>query len=234
MRQPAPPVPSGAAAPTAPSPRTRVKRGPTRARYDRETVHAILDEGLVCQVGFLRDGTPSVVPSAYTRWGESVYLHGSSANRAFRAVASGEEVCLSVTLLDGIVLARSAFHTSMNYRSVVVYGRGGVVHDAAEKLEALRRTVEHACPGRWDEVRAPDDAEFARVLVVKVPIAEASAKVRAGDPVDDEADLALEVWAGHLPLRLAPGAPVADALLPAGREAPAYVRGWRRPPATDA
>jgi nitroimidazol reductase NimA-like FMN-containing flavoprotein (pyridoxamine 5'-phosphate oxidase superfamily) len=179
-------------------------------------------------VGFLREGAPSVLPTVFARRDAALYLHGSTANRAFRSVASGEEVCIEVTLLDGIVLARSAFHHSVNYRSVVIYGRGSAVTDEAEKLEALRRIVEHACPGRWREVRPPSPEELVRTLVVKVPIDEASAKVRRGGPVDDEADLAAGCWAGVLPLHVAPAAPEADALLPGGVPVPDSVSGWRR------
>jgi uncharacterized protein len=214
--------------PDAPSSRTRVKRLAPRARYDRETLHAILDEALVCHVAFLRDGAPSMVPSVFVRQGDAVYLHGSTGNRAFRAVASGAEVCIEVTLLDGLVLARSAFHHSMNYRSAVIYGRGAEVVDAEEKLAALHATVEHVCPGRWTDVRAPSADELMRTLVVKVPLDEASAKVRTGGPVDDEPDHALGCWAGQLPLRLAPDAPIPDALLRPGLDLPPYLRAWRQ------
>jgi nitroimidazol reductase NimA-like FMN-containing flavoprotein (pyridoxamine 5'-phosphate oxidase superfamily) len=211
-----------------PSPRTRVKRRPQRGRYDRATRDAILDEALVCHVGFVHQGAPSVIPTAFVRWDDAVYLHGSPANRAFLAVASGAEVCVEATLVDAVVLARSAFHTSMNYRSVVVYGRGRAVQDPPEKEEALRRLVEKVCPGRWADVRWPSAEELAGTLVVAVPLLEASAKVRAEGPVDDEADHALDCWAGQLPLRLLPGEPVDDALLRAGIPRPGYLKSWRR------
>jgi nitroimidazol reductase NimA-like FMN-containing flavoprotein (pyridoxamine 5'-phosphate oxidase superfamily) len=214
------------AAAGAPTPRTRVKRG-ERARYDRSALDAILDEALVCHVAFLREGAPSVIPMLYARWGDALYLHGSTANRALRAVAAGDEVCVEVALLDGLVLARSAFHTSVNYRSAMLYARGAPVADPAERLEALRRIVEKACPGRWADVRPPSREELLRTLVVKLPLDEASAKVRAGDPLDDEPDHALGCWAGQLPLRLVAGEPVADARLRAGIEPPAYLRAWR-------
>ena len=217
---------------SAPSARTIVKRGPTRAVYEREAIHAILDEAFVCHVGFIYQGSPRVIPCVFARSGESLYLHGSTANRMLRSIAEGE-VCISVTLLDGLVLARSAFHHSVNYRSVVIYGRGEVVTDPAEKREALRLTVEHAIPGRWDDVRAPNREESLKTLVVRVPLDEASAKVRAGDPVDDEEDYGLDCWAGVIPLRTATQEPVDDGLLRAGISAPAYAAEYRRPSSRD-
>lgn len=202
--------------PTAPSPRATVRRKPDRARYDRETVHRILDEGLVCHVGFACDEQPIVLPMAYGRAGDRLYLHGAPAGRMMRALAQGAELCATVTHLDGLVLARSAFAHSMNYRSVVIFGRAAVVDDPAEKLEALRALTEQVMPGRWDEVRRPSGAELAGTTVLALSLEEASAKVRSGPPVDHEADYALPVWAGEIPLRLAPGAPIADPRLAAG------------------
>jgi nitroimidazol reductase NimA-like FMN-containing flavoprotein (pyridoxamine 5'-phosphate oxidase superfamily) len=212
----------------APSARTIVKRGPTRAAYEKPVIHAILDEAFICHVGFVYQGSPRVIPCVFARKGDLLYLHGSTANRMLRSIAEGE-VCVTVTLLDGLVLARSAFHHSVNYRSVVVYGRGEVVTDAAEKQEALRLTVEHAIPGRWDEVRSPNREEDLRTLVVRVPLDEASAKIRVGDPVDDDEDHALDCWAGVIPLHIGTQPPVDDGLLRAGIAPPDYAVDYRRP-----
>jgi uncharacterized protein len=212
-----------------PTARTRVRRLPARGSYEREAVYRILDEGLVCHVGFVADGEPFVIPTGYARAGDSLYIHGSPASRMLRTLAGGVRVCVTVTLLDGLVLARSAFHHSMNYRSVVVFGTAAVVEDEAEKSEALRAFTEHVVRGRWDDVRRPDGEELRKTLVLKLSLAEASAKVRTGAPVDDEEDYALPVWAGEIPLRLAPSAPVADPRLPPETEPPAYALNYSRP-----
>jgi uncharacterized protein len=205
---------------TAPSERVQVRRLPERGVYDRAVIHAILDEGLVCHVGLVTDGQPFVIPCAYGRIGDRLYLHGSSASRLLRALAAGAPASATVTLIDGLVLARSAFHHSMNYRSVVVLGRATRVDDAEERLAALRAVVEHVLPGRWRAARRPSAAELAQTLVVALPLDEASAKIRSGDPKDDADDLALDVWAGTVPLALVAGAPVADAQLRAGIAVP--------------
>jgi len=212
----------------APSHRTRVKRLPKRARYDAETIHRILDEGLVCHVGFVADGQPVVMPTAYARDGERLLLHGSSASRLLRAIAGGVEICVTVTQVDGLVLARSAFHHSMNYRSVVIFGRGRAIEDPAEKMDAVRRFIEHLIPGRWKDAREPDAAEMKATLVVEIPIAESSAKMRSGPPVDDDADYALRHWAGVLPFSLVPGEPVPDERLPEGIDLPDYLERYTR------
>jgi nitroimidazol reductase NimA-like FMN-containing flavoprotein (pyridoxamine 5'-phosphate oxidase superfamily) len=209
--------------------RTTIKRLPQRGAYDRDTIFRILDEGLVCHVGFVADGRPCVIPMIYVRLGEAVYLHGSPASRMLRALAAGADVCLTVTLVDGLVLARSAFHHSVNYRSVVLFGRGSAVDDPGAKVEALRALSEHLIPGRWEEARGPSADELRRTLVVTIPITEASAKVRTGPPLDDDADLALPVWAGVLPLRLAAGAPVADPTLAPGIPPPEYALHYGGP-----
>jgi len=214
---------------TAPSPRTAVRRLPERGAYDRATIDAILDEGLVCHVGFVAEGQPFVIPTAYARIGDRLYLHGSSGGRMLRALAGGAPLCATVTILDGLVLARSAFHHSVNYRSVVVLGVALPVADAEERLAALRAVVEHVVPGRWRDARRPSAKELAQTLVVSLPIDEASAKLRSGPPRDDAEDLALPVWAGEIPLRLAPGTPVADPSLPAELEPPAYALRYARP-----
>ncbi len=209
--------------------RTRVRRRPDRGRYDRETMHAILDEGLVCHVAFVADGQPFAIPTAYAREGETLYLHGSPASRMLRHVGGGIPVCVSVTLVDGLVLARSAFHHSMNYRSVIVLGRARAVADAEERLRAMRALVEHVAPGRWTDTRAPSAKELAQTCVLALPLVEASAKVRSGPPLDDEEDHALPFWAGVIPLRLAPGAALPDPLLAPGIAVPAYAGTYRRP-----
>jgi nitroimidazol reductase NimA-like FMN-containing flavoprotein (pyridoxamine 5'-phosphate oxidase superfamily) len=214
-----------------PSRRATVKRLPDRARYDPAVVHAILDEGLVCHVGFVdgEDGHPFVIPSTYARDGARLLIHGSAASRMVRALAGGAPACVTVTLLDGLVLARSGFHHSMNYRSVVVLGRATEITDPAEKRRALDAIVEHVAPGRAAEVRGPSDAELRGTRVVALPLDEASAKVRTGPPKDDPEDLRLGCWAGELPLRLVPQAPVADPALRPGIEPTATVTAWRRP-----
>jgi hypothetical protein len=212
-----------------PTPRTTLKRVPDRGAYDRATINAILDEGLICHLAFARDGQPHAIPTIYARDGNQLYVHGSSANRVLRALRDGLEACVTVTLIDGLVLGRSAFHTSMNFRSLVLYGKAQEVTDATEKLEALRVLVEHALPGRWKDVRGPNLAEFQRTMVLSLPIAEASAKVRTGGPVDDEEDYELGCWAGVIPVRTAFDAPVPDARLASGIPLPSYVRDYARP-----
>ncbi len=211
------------------TPRTRVRRRAQRGRYDRASVHAILDEALVCHVGFVADGQPTVLPTIHARCGETLYLHGSPASRMLRSLAGGVPVCVTVTLIDGIVLARSAFHHSMNYRSVVVLGRAHAVEDEAEKRLALRSLVEQVAPGRSGDARPPSAPELAQTLVLAVPLVEVSAKVRTGPPIDSAEDGALPFWAGVIPLALVPGAPVADPDLAPGIPAPAYATRYRRP-----
>ena len=194
--------------PTYRTERTTLKSLPRRGVYDRAAIHRILDEGLVCHVGFVVDGQPLVIPTNYVRIGEAVCLHGSRASRMMKALATGTEACLTVTLVDGLVLARSAFHHSMNYRSVVLFGTASEIQDPVEKAEVLRRLSEHLIPGRWQEVRGPSAAELQRTMVLSMPIREASAKVRTGPPLDEEQDLAAPVWAGEIPLQLTAGAPV--------------------------
>ncbi|TML91831.1 MAG: pyridoxamine 5'-phosphate oxidase family protein [Actinobacteria bacterium] len=211
-----------------PSSRTEVKRLPERARYDTEIVHGILDDALVCHVGFVIDGQPVVIPTIHARSGDRLYLHGSPANRMLRTLKQPVDVCVTVTLVDGLVLARSAFHHSMNYRSVVVFGSAREVTDPAEKMTAFRALVDHIAPRRWDTVRAPNEKEIRSTLVLALALAEASAKIRTGPPLDDEADYALPVWAGELPLRTVPGVPVDDPRLAPGAAVPDHVTDWRR------
>ena len=207
--------------------RTRVRRLPERATYDRATVHAILDEGFLCHVGFVVDRQPYVIPTGYARVGDTLFLHGSTGSRL--GLRPGMDVCVTVTLVDGLVLARSAFHHSMNYRSVMAIGRTRPVTDQGEKEVALRALVEHIVPGRSDEVRGGDPRELAATAVLALPLAEVSAKVRTGPPQDDEPDYALPIWAGVLPLALTAGEPAPDPVLDPSIPAPAHVASWSRP-----
>lgn len=211
-----------------PTGRSALKRLPKRGVYERERVYQILDEGFICHVGFVVEGQPFVIPTGYARIGDTLYIHGSAASRMLRVLKGDLDVCVTVTLVDGMVMARSAFHHSMNYRSVVVFGRAVAVEDGDEKLEALRALTEHLAPGRWDETRQPTEGEMRATLVLALPLEEASAKVRTGPPVDDEEDYALPVWAGVVPLRVVAGEPVADPLLPQGVEPPAHVLNYAR------
>jgi nitroimidazol reductase NimA-like FMN-containing flavoprotein (pyridoxamine 5'-phosphate oxidase superfamily) len=211
-----------------PTERTRVRRLPERAAYDRPTVHAILDEGFVCHVGFVVDGQPFVIPTGYARVGETLYLHGSTGSRL--GLRPDMDVCVTVTLVDGLVLARSAFHHSMNYRSVMAIGRTRRIADPREKEAALRALVEHIVPGRSAEVRGGDRRELAATAVLALPLVEVSAKVRTGPPKDDDADYDLPIWAGVLPLRQVVDPPVADDRLDPAMAVPSHVAAWRRPP----
>ena len=208
--------------------RTTVKRLPTRGRYDRETINSILDEAFICHVGFDLDGQPYVIPTGYARVGDDIYIHGSSASRMLRNISEGINVCVTVTLIDGLVLARSAFHHSMNYRSVVVLGKAHLISDPGEKNKALEALTEHIVPGRWDEVRWPNEVELKATMVLKLAIDEASAKIRTGGPIDDEEDYAMDVWAGVLPLSLATGEPIADERLDPSTPAPGHVTNYKR------
>jgi nitroimidazol reductase NimA-like FMN-containing flavoprotein (pyridoxamine 5'-phosphate oxidase superfamily) len=211
-----------------PTERTQVKRLPKRGKYDHETVYSILDSGFVCHVGFNADGQPYVIPTNYGRSGDTLYLHGSAASRMLRTLSEGVPVCVTVTHVDGLVLARSAFHHSVNYRSVVILGTAQLVEDPAEKMEALRIFTEHVMKGRWDDVRQPTEQELKGTTVLSLPLEEVSAKVRTGGPIDDEADYALPVWAGVLPLETVPKAPLPDARLKTGTPVPAYLKNYSR------
>jgi uncharacterized protein len=206
--------------------RTTLRRLPERAAYDRETIHAILDEGFICHVGFVVDEQPHVIPTGYVRVGETLYLHGSSGSRL--GLRPGMPVCVTVTLLDGIVLARAAFHHSFQYRSVVALGRTRLVTGADEKEAALRALVDHIVPGRSADVRGGSRKELAATVVLALPLNEVSAKVRTGDPKDEEEDYDLPYWAGILPLALEPGRPVPDPRLKPGSTVPPYVTSWNR------
>jgi nitroimidazol reductase NimA-like FMN-containing flavoprotein (pyridoxamine 5'-phosphate oxidase superfamily) len=212
----------------APTERTALKRLPDRGSYDRELVYRILDEGFVCHVGFVVGGQPFVIPTAYSRAGDKLYIHGSAASRTLRSLSGGIPVCVTVTLVDGLVLARSAFHHSINYRSVVILGVATLVAAAEEKMVALRAFSDHVIPGRWDDVRKPSEQELKGTSVLALPLVEVSAKVRTGPPKDDEEDMAIPVWAGELPLRITAGSPVDDPRLSAGIRPPEYVRQYSR------
>jgi nitroimidazol reductase NimA-like FMN-containing flavoprotein (pyridoxamine 5'-phosphate oxidase superfamily) len=210
------------------SSRTTVKRLAKRGDYDRGTIIAIIDEALICHVGFVVDGAPVVIPTIHTRVGDTLYFHGSAASRMLRSLRDGVDACVTVTILDGLVMARSAFHHSMNYRSVVVLGKGREVVDRDEKLRVLDALVEHVCAGRSRDVRPPNESELRQTLVLAIPLAEASAKIRTGPPVDDDEDYSLPIWAGIIPMALTPSAPIADARLTAGVSVPEYATRYKR------
>lgn len=210
------------------TPRTTLKRLPQRGSYNRQLINQILDEAFVCHVGFIVDGQPLVIPTGYARAGDNLLIHGSQASRMLRHLSEGIDVCLTVTLIDGLVLARSAFHHSMNYRSVVVFGRATTIEDPVEKTAALFALSEHMIPSRWADVRKPNQRELEQTTVLSLPITEASAKVRTGPPLDDDEDYALDVWAGVIPLKLVAESPIADSRLPKQIEAPDYAQKFVR------
>ena len=208
--------------------RTTLKRLPKRGVYDRRLVYGILDEGFICHVGFAVEGQPFVIPTGYARVDEQLLIHGSQVSRMLRTLSSGIDVCVSVTLVDGLVLARSAFHHSINYRSVVMFGRATIVDDREAKLAALFAFSEQVIPGRWNDVREPTEQELRATTVLALPLVEVSAKVRTGPPIDDDEDYALNVWAGVLPLKIAAGAPISDPRLPETIAPPSYTLGYSR------
>ena len=209
-----------------PSARTRVVREPERGVYDRETLNSILDEGFLCHIGFVVDGQPYVIPTLYGRDGDVLYVHGSAASRMLRNLTQGIPVCVTVTLLDGLVMARSIFNHSMNYRSVVILGTATLVDDPGEKLKALRTLSEHILPKRWDDVRQPNEKELKATSALRIPIDEFSAKVRTGPPIDDEPDYSFPTWAGVIPLEMRSGAPIRDERCE--HELPEYLRDYTR------
>ncbi len=215
-------------APLEPTPRTRLSRKPDRGSYDRATVYAILDEALICHIGFAVEGQPYVLPTTHARIDDKLYVHGSVANRMLKTLRGGAPVCVTVTLIDALVLARSAFHTSMNYRSVVILGTASEVTDPVHKRNAFNALVEHILPGRSAHIRAPSEQEMKATAVLCLPITEASAKARTGGPVEAEADYALPCWAGVVPLTLQAQAPVADARLAPGTAVPREVAFYTR------
>ncbi len=208
--------------------RTTLKRLPKRGSYDADVIYPILDEGFICHVGFIADGKPVVIPTGYARVENELFIHGSQASRMLRNLGQGIDVCVTVTLVDGLVLARSAFHHSINYRSVVVFGRATLVADPQEKMAALFALSEHFIPGRWDHVRGPSEQELKATSVLTLSLEEVSAKVRTGPPLDDDEDYELPVWAGVIPLQLIAGAPISDPRLPERIEAPEHAKHYRR------
>lgn len=208
--------------------RTTLKRLPKRGVYDRDSVYLILDEGFICHVGFVVDGKPVVIPTGYARVEDRLYIHGSQASRMLRTLSQGIDVCVTVTLIDGLVLARSAFHHSINYRSVVIFGKASLVEDSDDKSAALFAFSEHVIPGRWNEVREPTPEELTMTSVLAMELTEASAKVRTGPPLDDEEDYLLPVWAGVIPLQLSSGEPIRDPRLPDDIPLPVYVKNYQR------
>lgn len=203
--------------------RTRVRRIPERGAYDQETIHAILDAGFICHVGFVAEGSPVVIPTGYGRIDDHLYIHGSAASRMLRSLKQGIELCVTVTLVDGLVLARSAFHHSMNYRSVVIFGRAEAVEEETAKMRALEAISEQIVRGRWHDVRKPSPQEMKGTLVLSLPLDEASAKIRGGPPRDDEEDYALPVWAGVVPMKMEYGEPIADPRMTQSIEIPSYI-----------
>jgi uncharacterized protein len=208
--------------------RTKLKRLPKRGHFDRETVYGILDEGFICHVGFAPQGQPFVIPTGYARVDDKLYIHGSQASRMLRTLSGGLDACVTVTIVDGLVLARSAFHHSMNYRSVVIFGRATIIEDRTAKMAALVALSEHIVRGRWADVREPNEEEFIKTTVLELPLVEASAKIRTGPPLDDEEDYALPIWAGVIPLSLQAGEPINDPRLPEEIEVPDYARKYKR------
>jgi len=211
-----------------PTERTRVRRLPERGVYDREAIDAILDEALICHVAYVVDGQPRVIPTIHARDGDVLYIHGSNASRTLRAAKGGSPVAIEVTLLDGLVLARSAFHHSMNYRSVVVYGLVREITDPDEKWRAQQALVEHVVHGRSADARMPNERELGQTTILAVPLDEASAKIRTGQPKDEEEDYVLPVWAGVVPLATVPGEPEPDPAMGGGIDEPGYLRPYRR------
>lgn len=211
-----------------PSDRSAVQRIPERGVYDKEKIYEILDEALICHVAFVDHDQPYGIPTIHTRIDDHLFLHGSRASRMLECLCQGAKACITITLLDGLVLARSAFHHSMNYRSVVILGEGVEVTDRAEKLKVLDALVEHVIPGRLHDAREPDEKELNATRVVSIPIHEASAKVRTGPPSDEEKDYELSVWAGVIPLSLQVGTPQSDPRLREGIDIPDYVTSYRR------
>jgi uncharacterized protein len=219
--------------------RNKVKRHPERGAYDSSVIYPIVDEALICHVGFAYDNQPFVIPTLHARQGDAILLHGAKGSRLLRHVETGGEVCITITLLDGIVLARSVFSHSINYRSVVLFGKGQVILDDDMRMQALEAFTERLIPGRWQDARPPSPVELKQTTIVAVPIESASAKVRSGPPKDNQDDMELPVWAGILPLHQACGIPIADPQLRAEIGVPEYVRNYRQattnhqPPTTD-
>ena len=217
-----------------PTERTTLRRLPKRGEFDRAAVYQILDESFICHVGFIVAGKPVVIPTSYWRVEDDLYIHGSAASRMLNSLDQGIDVCVTVTLVDGLVLARSAFHHSINYRSVVVFGHAATVDDPNEKLKLMQAFTNHILPGRWEDVRPPNESELKATLALKLPLVEASAKVRTGPPIDDEEDYELSVWAGVVPLSIAAGKPIGDDRLPPEIKVPEYALSYTGPASVEA
>lgn len=208
--------------------KNRIKRLPKRGHYDRETIYQILDEALICHVGFVENKQPFVIPINFARMGDEIILHGAIASRLLKHIEAGKSVCVEVTIVDGLVLARSVFHSSVNYRSVVLFGKGRAIETEEEKLAALEAVVEHLIPGRWQDARLPNHKELKATSVVAIQINDASAKVRVGPPSDDAEDYALPIWAGLLPLQEVALSPIRDEVLPKEIPVPDYISSYNR------
>ncbi len=211
-----------------PTDKTTITRIAKRGHYDTATIYPILDEGLVCHISYCLDGQPFMIPMGYCRIENTIYIHGSVGSHFFRQLAQGIDVCVCVTFIDGLILARSAFHHSVNYRSVVCFGKTRLVTDEEERWKALERFTEHVVPGRWAEVRQPNASEMKKTMVLAIPISEASAKVRAEGVNDDPEDMDWPVWAGVLPLKLTPETPITDPKVSADKQVPGYVKTYKR------
>lgn len=210
------------------SERTRLRRLPERGKHDRATIDAIIDEALICHVAFSTDDGPVVIPTIHAREGDTLYLHGSAASRMLRIIREGEPICVNMTIIDGLVMARSLFNHSMNYRSVILFGTAREITDPDEKLASMRLVSEHMSPGRWNDARRPNDKELRATMMVAIPLDEASAKVRTGPPGDNDEDYDLDVWAGVIPVELTFGEPQPDPRLRDGIEVPKYLQGFGR------
>jgi nitroimidazol reductase NimA-like FMN-containing flavoprotein (pyridoxamine 5'-phosphate oxidase superfamily) len=208
--------------------KSSIHRKPQRGHYDRETIYQIIDEALICHVGFVENGQPFVIPTNFARVDDTIILHGAPASRMLKHIEAGNPVCVETTIIDGLVLARSVFSHSVNYRSVVLFGTGRIVTDEQEKMDALKAVVEHLIPGRWDEARGPNPKEMNATTVISIKIDEASAKVRLGPVIDDDADYALPVWAGVLPIQETPLAPIPDQKMSAETPVPGYIANYKR------
>ena len=204
--------------------RTRVRRISDRGHYDQDTIYPIIDEAMICHVGFIQNNNPVVIPTIHARLGNTLYIHGSGASRMLKVITNQNNICVTISLIDGIVLARSAFHHSMNYRSVVIFGSGRKIDDPEEKLNALKAVSEHLIPERWDDVRQPNQKELDATTVIAISLEEASAKVRTGPPSDDEDDYKLSVWAGVLPITLIKEELIPDPVLPDKIDIPNYLK----------
>jgi nitroimidazol reductase NimA-like FMN-containing flavoprotein (pyridoxamine 5'-phosphate oxidase superfamily) len=208
--------------------KTKISRAPKRGDYTETSIHSILDDGIFCHVSYVEHGIPMCIPTGYGRIGNKFYIHGSVGSHFMRALADGREACISISLIDGLVLARSAFHHSVNYRSVVIFAGGTVVSDENERWEALKMVTEQFIPGRWEYVRQPSKSEMQKTMIISFPIEEASAKIRPGDPVDEDEDYKLEIWAGVLPLKMTPQIPISDLKLKFDLTVPEHVLNFKK------